>query len=49
MVTDVWNSEDKDIGDAYQVVFLPDYSVSLAEILVPASDVSCYRLFGRRR
>jgi len=44
---------DKDIGDAFQVVFLADvrapasarrlisqYSVSLAEIIVPASDIS---------
>ncbi|KAL8290047.1 hypothetical protein RQP46_002986 [Phenoliferia psychrophenolica] len=33
-------SQDKEIGDALQVCFIPDYSVGLAEIIIPASDIS---------
>jgi starch phosphorylase len=33
-------NKDKDVGDLLKVIFMEDYNVSKAEIIVPASDVS---------
>ena len=33
-------NNDKDVGDLMKVIFLPNYNVSAAEIIVPGTELS---------
>ncbi|PKA65891.1 Alpha-1,4 glucan phosphorylase L isozyme, chloroplastic/amyloplastic [Apostasia shenzhenica] len=47
-ITDVGSTinHDPDIGDLLKVIFVPDYNVSIAELLIPGSELSQHIRYG---